>query len=131
MTMTNASSRPNTAATTPNIEPDTSAWNPSRVTGTARLISQTASTVTASDKQTAATMITPMGTVFSSARSTDACYFRADTHLMTCRRRERAWTATCADVAAPAASCLFDDVLGDRGRRESSGWGDEVGPRSG
>src|SRR3954451_16733262 len=70
MMMTKASKRPNTAATTPSIGADTSAWKPSRVAGTARLISQTASTVTASVKQTAPSMITAIGTVFRTPRST-------------------------------------------------------------
>ena len=77
MTMTNARSRPNRAATAPSIGAEISAWNPSRVAGTTRLIKQTASTTAPSVKPTPITMIKAIGTAFRTPRSTIETYLNA------------------------------------------------------
>ena len=68
--ITNASSSPNSAATTPSIGAEISAWNPSRVDGTVRRTSHTAPTTTAIVSTTAASSRTAIGTVLRTPRTT-------------------------------------------------------------
>ena len=70
MMITKARRRPNTAATTPSIGAETSAWKPSRVAGTMRLVRTTAATTAASVTTNAPNMISVAGTEFSRSRST-------------------------------------------------------------
>ena len=68
--ITNASSSPNSAATTPSIGAEISAWNPSRVAGTVRRTSHTAPTTTAIVSATAASSRTVIGTALRTPRTT-------------------------------------------------------------
>ena len=74
MTMTNARRSPNTAATTPSIGAETSAWKPSRVADTRRRITRTARITTPNAIRTAERRSHGTGTVSMSPRSTSEPY---------------------------------------------------------
>src|SRR6476646_1228148 len=69
MMITNARMSPNRAATTPSIGAEISAWKPSRVDGTIRRISHTATITVRIATPTARVMITVTGTAFRRPRT--------------------------------------------------------------
>ena len=87
MTITNARSRPNSAATTPTIGAEISAWNPSLVAGTIRRTSQTANRHRATLSPTAAIRRNVSGTASRIARSTIRPYRDAARPPAAIRRR--------------------------------------------